>query len=131
MEIHQTKIVQLILRIGLSATFAGHGLLAINKFEGWLQFFTCVGISNNVATWLLPTIGYLDMLIALLLLFKPHKTVFFWALGWLLLVALIRPLCGESWGELIKRGGYIACALGLLVLKVRENITPTTEAQNQ
>jgi hypothetical protein len=122
---------QLILRLGLAATFGGHGFMAIQLHEAWLLYFNCVGISNNLAAWLLPFIGYLDLLVALLLLIKPHRAIFYWAFGWLVLVAFIRPICGESWVELVKRGGYIACALGLIVLTQPSKSTTTNAARDQ
>jgi uncharacterized membrane protein YphA (DoxX/SURF4 family) len=114
------KTLDWVLRIGLAATFFGHGWVAFSGNATWIGYLTCVGFEQATAEFLLPHIGILDGLVAAMLLFKPNKALFFWALGWLILIAAIRPLCGESWIELVKRGGYIACAMGLILL--RKNI---------
>lgn len=125
---HPLQALHFTLRLGLAGTFVGHGWMAFSGFENWVHYLTCAGVSENLAIKILPAIGVLDWLVGLFLIFYPKKPVLFWALGWLILVAFVRPLCGESWVELIKRGGYIACALGLILLSAHNITNPSNRA---
>jgi hypothetical protein len=110
------ELLLLILRVGLAGTFLGHGLTAYALPEAWLGYLQCVGLEsqNGIAT--LKVIGTMDVIVAVWLFIKPNRPLVIWGFIWLVAVSLIRPLCGESWLELVKRSGYMACAAAWLLV---------------
>jgi len=113
-------IVKLILRLGTALTFIGHGIFALQVRDGWIKFLTTTGIPEAYAPYVMQCIGGLDLLVALLILFKPFKPVLIWAFIWALATAIIRPLSGESIIEFIERGANWAAPLALLLVYYRD-----------
>ena len=116
MQNSELKWVKLILRIGISGTFLGHGILAIGVNLVWLQFFTTIGISVETGKALMPVIGILDLIIAMVVLFWPIKIFLLWAIFWTFLTALMRPLSGTDIWPFIERFSFWAAPLDLLLL---------------
>jgi hypothetical protein len=113
----KNKAAQWILRIGVFGSFLGHGVFAILGKESWILYFTSVGISEASAITLLPLIGYLDVLVAIAVLFKPLRFVLAWAALWGLTTALIRPIAGEPIWDFVERSANWAAPLALLYLQ--------------
>ncbi len=113
----QDKKVEWILRIAVFGTFIGHGILAIGVKESWIPFFTAVGISEATAITLLPIIGIMDCIVAVLALVKPLRVVLAWATIWGFATALIRPIAGHSWLDFVERSANWGAPLALLYLR--------------
>lgn len=105
-----------ILRIGVSGEFLGHGIFALMIKQSWIPYFTAIGISESVATTLLPLIGLMDITIAALVLIRPFKFILAWATFWGFWTALVRPLSGGSIFDFVERFANWAAPLALLSL---------------
>ena len=109
--------VKWILRLGIFATFLGHGMFAFYVKSSWIVYLTSLGFSENQAIQLMPFIGILDFVVALFALLKPLRIVLIWAFLWAFLTALVRPLAGESIWDFVERGANWATPLALLFLQ--------------
>lgn len=108
--------VEWILRIGIFGTFFGHGVFALLGKQSWLPLFAPVGISAETAAILLPLIGILDIIVAILALVKPYKSILLWATTWAFATALIRPFAGDPIWDFVERTANWAAPLALLAL---------------
>lgn len=111
------SIIDLILRIGVFGTFLGHGILAIQVNAAWLPYLTTVGFSIEVAKFVMPVIGGIDIILAIWVLIKPNKYILFWMVLWGFLTALIRPISGGSIIQFVERAANWAAPLALLYLR--------------
>ncbi len=116
MEKATNRRVKWILRIGVAGTFAGHGLYALMVRPSWVHYLMTVGFSAEMAVKVMPVIGVIDLLVAVMALFKPLRVVFLWAAVWAFLAAAIRPLSGESILEFVERAALWATPLAYLFL---------------
>jgi len=116
MQNSELKWVKLILRVGISGTFLGHGILAVGVNIVWLPFFTTIGIGVEEGKILMPIIGVLDLLISIMVMFRPIKAILIWAIFWTFLTALMRPLSGTDIWPFIERFSFWAAPMALLVL---------------
>ena len=83
------------LRITAALCFIGHGTWGLITKSGWLPFFASQGIEPELAWTLQPLIGAFDILMALLLLKSPNRTILIWMFLWALWTAILRPLSGN------------------------------------
>ena len=105
-----------ILRIGIFGTFLGHGIYALSKKAAWLPYLSTIGFSSEMSQHLMPIIGVLDILVALVVLIKPNKYVLIYAVFWAFATAIIRPISGEPFLEFVERSANWAAPLALLLL---------------
>ena len=112
-----TKKAEWILRIGVFGEFLGHGIFAFMAKESWIKYFTVVGISEAGAKTLMPLIGTLDILVAVLVLIYPLRIILGWASLWGFLTALMRPVAGEPIWDFVERWANWAAPLALLTIK--------------
>ena len=117
--ITDTFWIRWILRIGVSLTFLGHGMIAFAGNVNWLIYLETVGIKGEVGLKLMSVIGIIDILIGISILIKPYRTVLIWCVFWAFATALIRPLSGESILQFIERGANWAAPLALLILETK------------
>ena len=110
------KRIEYLLRLAVFLTFFGHGLVAIRCNLHWVSYLEFVGFSLEVSKTLLIGIGVLDVLVALIVLFKPNKYIILWAAFWAFSAAFIRPISGESIWDFIERGANWGSALALFYL---------------
>jgi len=110
------KWITWLLRIGVFATFVGHGTIAFVGNPKWLPYLATVGITGDLAVKAMTFIGALDILLAISVLIKPLRPVLFWCTFWAFSTALIRPLSGESILAFIERGANWTVPLVLLLL---------------
>ena len=111
------KRVEWLLRIGVAGEFLGHGLLAVNGKKDWIGWISQItGVSAPTATMLLLLIGTFDVIIALIILFKPIRASLLWAAFWGFWTALVRPLVGVGWLDFIERFANWTAPLALLFL---------------
>ena len=96
--------------------FIGHGAFGIITKPIWCNYFAVFGIGHDLAYRLMPLVGTIDILLGLSLLIYPLRVVAGWLVCWGLMTASLRPLSGESFGELIERAGNFGAPLALLLL---------------
>ncbi len=106
-----------VLRLGIFGTFLGHGIFALQVKQGWLPYFTAVGLSESAGTIILPFIGGMDILVALFALLFPLRLVLVWATLWGFWTALLRPIAGEPFWDFVERSANWAAPLALLFLR--------------
>jgi uncharacterized membrane protein YphA (DoxX/SURF4 family) len=104
------------LRIASAMCFIGHGAFGIITKPVWCNYFAVFGIGHDMSYRLMPLLGTVDILLGLSLLFYPLGAVAGWLVTWGLITASLRPLSGESVGELIERAGNYGAPLALLLL---------------
>ena len=119
------KKIEWLLRIGVAGEFLGHGLLAIGyNFSlvepmlipkaDWVKWMVqLTHVSSGVATNLMIVIGCLDVIVAMIVLFRPIRPVLLWATFWGFWTALVRPLVGVCWLDFIERFANWAAPLAL------------------
>jgi len=117
-EASSHRWVEWTLRIAVAGCFIGHGAFGVMTKEGWLVYFAVVGIGEDSAWTLMPLIGWTDILIGVLALVFPLRLAMWWAAGWALWTAMLRPLAGESIWEMFERAGNYGAPLALLGLAV-------------
>jgi hypothetical protein len=116
MIITKNIILKGLLRIGVFMTFFGHGVYAITDKPEWLNYIMFFGVDLVTASSTLVFIGYLDVIVAFVILFKPNKYFLLWATFWAFSTALIRPISGEPFLEFIERGANWIAPLALFFL---------------
>ena len=113
----QRTVLFWVLRIGVAATFFGHGMFAWNVHAGWIPYLTTVGFSAEAAATIMPVIGMVDFIVGAVVLVRPIRLVVLYAVVWTLATALIRPLAGEALWAFVERGANWAAPLALLLLQ--------------
>jgi phosphohistidine phosphatase SixA len=106
----------LLLRVGVSFCFYGHGTFGFIYKESWVPFFSYFGISREWARVLEFVIGSIDYSVATLALLIPFPALFAYAAFWGAWTAFLRPLTGLGWWELFDRAGNVGAALAVLLL---------------
>lgn len=114
------RIIEPLLRAGVSLIFASHGWLVFNLKPQWFHYLHTVGIKGENTAIVMQAIGIMDMLIAISVLIKPLRPVLVWATIWAFSTALIRPIAGEPWVEFFERAGNWVCPLVLFFLLKRD-----------
>jgi len=110
------QLVSWILRIGIAATFIGHGTFAFYVNPSWVKYLETVGFSATSAVEIMPVIGVIDIMVGMIVLIKPFRIIILYAFIWTFLTALIRPLSGESIWMFVERGSNFAAPLALYFL---------------
>lgn len=105
-----------VLRVGAALCFIGHGAFGLITKEAWVPYFGLVGIPPEVAFRLMPLVGAADILVGVLALIRPMPVVFAYMVVWALWTAMLRPLTGEPFWELLERAGNYGVPLALLLL---------------
>jgi hypothetical protein len=123
--------IHVTLRIASAMCFIGHGVFGIIIKPIWCNYFAVFGIGHDLAYRLMPVLGSVDILLGLSLLFYPTRAVLAWLVGWGAVTALLRPLSGESAGELIERAGNYGAPLALLLLSGFQPLWPPLDAHPQ
>jgi hypothetical protein len=65
---------------------------------------------------MMPILGSVDIILGIILLFKPFRAIAAWLVVWGIMTALCRPLSGEPFAEFIERAGNFGAPLCLLLL---------------
>lgn len=112
------KLIEWVLRIGVFGEFAGHGLLALGGKADWIKWIgQLAGTNPEVSATLLWYVGIFDVLVALIVLFRPINAALLWAIFWGFWTALVRPLVGVGWLDFVERAANWAAPLALLLLR--------------
>lgn len=112
----RNKLAQWVLRIAVAGEFIGHGVFALSIKESWVEYFTVLGFSADMATTLLPLIGVMDITVAIIILIRPVPIVLLWMILWGFWTALLRPLAGEPIWDFVERSANWGAPLALLLL---------------
>jgi hypothetical protein len=110
------KKAEWILRLAVAGEFLGHGVFALQQKQGWIKYFEAVGFSADQAMVIMPVIGIMDILLALLILVKPIRIAILWMALWGFWTALLRPVGGEPIWDFIERWANWGAPLALLML---------------
>lgn len=109
-------------RLGVFGTYLGHGIVALGVNPKWIPLLTCFGFTDAQAIQLLPLIGILDIIVAILVLLFPIRIIVLWAILWALATALSRPISGQEFIEFVERSANWCLPLVLLlILGIPEN----------
>ena len=109
-------LIKWVLRIAVAGEFIGHGVFALQQKAGWGKYFEAAGISPDSAMTLMPIIGAMDLLLALLVLIRPIRIAVLWMAFWGFWTALLRPLAGEPVWDFVERWANWGAPLALLLL---------------
>jgi len=114
---HNSKVASWILRIAVAGEFIGHGVFALQQKVGWIKYFEAVGISADTALTLMPFIGAMDIILAILILVKPVRIAVLWMAIWGLWTAMIRwPFGPDPIWDFVERWANWGAPLALLFL---------------
>jgi hypothetical protein len=106
----------LVLRIAAAMCFIGHGAFGIITKAGWLPYFAVVGIGPDLGYQLMPIIGAVDILLGLSMLIRPTKAALAYMTFWAVWTALLRPLAGQGFAEVLERAGNYGVPLAFLLI---------------
>ena len=110
---NKMKRAEWVLRFAVAGEFIGHGVFALGQKAGWVGYFTAIGISSDTALLILPLIGAMDILLALIILYRPVRPLLLWMALWAFITAAIRPIAGEPVWDFIERFANIGAPLAL------------------
>jgi len=111
------KKIEWILRIAVAGEFLGHGMFAIQGKESWIGWVTkLTNVDIGTATTILILVGIMDILVALIVLFRPIRAVLLWAVFWGFFTALLRPIVGDPIWDFIERWANWGAPLALLLM---------------
>lgn len=96
--------------------YIGHGVFGIITKEVWCNYFAVFGIGRDMAYSLMPVVGGVDILLGVIMLIYPMRSVAGWLVFWGLFTASLRPLSGEPFAELIERAGNFGAPFVLLLI---------------
>lgn len=114
---YKTPLLELVARICVFGTFLSHGIVAVGVNPKWIPLLTAYGLSREQSVFIMPFIGILDIVIAILILIYPIRIFLFWAFFWALLTALSRPISGDSFLEFFERSSNWGLPLVLLMMR--------------
>jgi uncharacterized membrane protein HdeD (DUF308 family) len=114
--LNNNQKINCTLRIASAMCFIGHGAFGIVTKAIWCNYFALFGIDKVHAYQLMPVLGTLDILMGIILLFKPVRVIAVWLVIWGIITASCRTLSGEPFAEFIERAGNYGAPLALLVL---------------
>ena len=108
------KKIEWLLRLGVAGEFIGHGLLAVNGKPDWIGWISkLIQVDLATATTLLFIIGVADVIVALIILFRPVKPILLWMAFWGFWTALVRPIVGQGLLDFIERSANWTAPLAL------------------
>jgi hypothetical protein len=104
------------LRVAICLTFLGHGVFAMHTHAAWVPYITGFGFSEQFAVFIMPYIGYFDVVIALSIIIRPMRIVLIWCVIWAFLTALARPISGAPIWDFVERASNWTVPLVLLFI---------------
>ncbi|MDE3234605.1 MAG: hypothetical protein KGO81_01530 [Bacteroidota bacterium] len=105
-----------VLCISVAMCFIGHGSFGIITKPIWCNYFAVFGIDHTLSYSLMPWVGAIDVLLGVIMLFRPMRIIALWLVIWGICTASLRPLSGEPFAELIERAGNFGAPMALLIL---------------
>lgn len=114
------KKIEWVLRVAIFGTFVGHGVFALQGKETWIRWIMDFGgWDAALAAQLLFLVGLLDVVVGLVVLFKPIRIALLWAVLWTSWTAFMRvlPFIGDPIWDFVERWANIGAPLSLLLLR--------------
>lgn len=105
-----------ILRLSSALCFIGHGAWGVIKKSEWLPFYDVFNVPHDLAYMSMPFVGWIDILLGILLLWRPLPAVLLYMAIWAVFTAMLRPLAGFGWSEFLERGGNYGAPLAMMFL---------------
>jgi hypothetical protein len=99
---------ELVLRLGVLGCFVGHGVQALSMRADWQPFLFGLPVG------LMVVVGAVDVAMGVLAFATRSRAVLAWCATWGLVTALLRPLAGFGFVEVLLRAGNVGPALALL-----------------
>lgn len=115
MGVSYNQKIYYTLRIACAMCFIGHGAFGIITKPIWANYFGVFGIDHATSWHLMPVVGFIDILMGIVILLYPLRSIVAWLVFWGILTALLRPLSGEPFAEFIERAGNYGAPLALLI----------------
>lgn len=113
-----SKAMEWVLRIAVAGEFFGHGMFAFNGKEQWIGWIQeILKVDAGLAGTILMAVGWMDILVALIVLVRPIRIVLLWAALWGFWTALVRPIVGEPIWDFVERWANWGAPLALLLLR--------------
>lgn len=109
-------VIHWSLRLAAAGCFIGHGAFGIRVKEAWLAYFHALGFTDAVGLRLMPIVGTMDILTGVTMLLSPCRAVLLWMSFWATFTALLRPLAGEAWWEVLERAGNFGVPMAFLLM---------------
>ena len=103
-------------RVGVLMEFLGHGLAGVSLKEGWIRYFQVFGFDRPTVLTLMPIVGTIDISLAILGFLSPRRWALAYCAFWGLMTAVLRPIAGESFWEVLDRAGNFGGPLAFLLL---------------
>lgn len=114
-----------LLRIGLAVVFTTHGLECLMENPQFIDLI--IGSVNNIlgvrwteatALQIMQVIGWVDIIVAVAVLLKPHKYLLAWLLFWSTITALSRmtALGTDAYTEVLMRASHILTPLAVYMI---------------
>lgn len=115
-DLKLSKKIHYTLRIAAAMCFIGHGSFGVIGKPIWCNYFAVFGINTHLSYQLMPIVGSLDILLGIVLLVYPLRSIPLWLVVWGFVTALLRPLSGEPFAEFLERAGNFGAPLALMIL---------------
>lgn len=122
---NRTRVASWILRIGLATVFMTHGMECLQQnprfidlLIGSIHTLFGVYITEDMAIHIMRIIGWIDVVVALLVLIKPHKALLAWLCLWAVITAFSRmtSLGSGAYTEVLLRASHILAPVAIWVL---------------
>ena len=121
----QASVTSWLLRIGLAVVFITHGLECLMGNPQFIDFI--IGSVNNLlgvrwtealALQIMQVIGWVDIIVAVSVLLKPHKYLLAWLLFWSTITAFSRmtTLGPGAYTEVLMRASHILAPVAVYML---------------
>ncbi len=108
------KKLEWILRIGVAGEFLGHGVFAVLGKADWIKWTQqLTGLDAGMAGTFIMLVGVMDIIMAIIVLWKPIRPLLLWMAFWGFWTALVRPLVGMPIWDFIERFANWAAPLAL------------------
>lgn len=108
------KKLEWVLRIGVAGEFLGHGVFAILGKADWIKWTQqLTGLDAGTAGTFIMLVGLMDVIMAIIVLWKPIRPLLLWMAFWGFWTALVRPLVGMPIWDFIERFANWAAPLAL------------------
>jgi hypothetical protein len=119
------SVTSWLLRIGLAVVFVTHGLECLMGNPEFIDLI--IGSVNNIlgvrwteaiALQIMQIIGWVDIIVAIAVLLKPHRYLLAWLLFWSTITALSRmtALGTGAYTEVLMRASHILAPLAIYML---------------
>jgi len=105
-----------MFRVSVLMEFVGHGAFGVMTKASWVPYFGVFGISEPMAYRLMPVIGTIDISMAIMGFLSPRRALLVYMTFWGSFTAILRPLSGESFWEVLDRAGNYGVPLAFLLL---------------